>query len=136
MKKMILALALLPLAACTQPAREPELGIREARDLARAIEGKEPGEPVACIPAYRDTNLRVLGNNTLVYRANKNLVWRNTLMGSCNGLSMGDTLVMERTISQYCRGDIARSVNLQIGTMTGTCALGDWVPYRTPGTGK
>lgn len=134
MKTIFLALLLLPVAACTQTtATEPKLGEREAADLAKVLEGKVPGEPVSCISAFRNSNLRALGDNTLIYPVNKDLVYRNTLSGPCNGLSMGDSLVMVRTSTQYCRGDLARVVNLQSRTQSGSCALGDFVPYRTPG---
>jgi hypothetical protein len=134
MKTIFLALMLVPVAACTQTTTaEPKLSEREARDLAKALDGKVAGEPVSCISAYRNSNLRALGDNTLIYRVNKDLVYRNTLSNSCTGLSMGDTLVLERVTSQYCRGDIARVVNLSSGFQTGSCALGDFVPYRTPG---
>ena len=136
MKTMFLALMLLPLAACVQSTgAEPQLGAREAQDLARALDGKVPGEPVACVSSTRSNDLRALGDNTLIYPINKDLVYRNTLEGACNGLSMGDTLVMRRrgNTSQYCRGDIATVVNFPSGMQTGSCALGDFVPYRTPG---
>ncbi|HWJ69959.1 MAG TPA: hypothetical protein VNS79_07940 [Sphingobium sp.] len=133
MKTMFLALMLLPLTACVQSAGgEPQLGAREARDLARALDGKVPGEPVSCVTALRSDDLRALGDNTLIFRVNKDLVYRNTLNGACNGLSMGDTLVMRRVTSQYCRGDIATVVNLPSGAQTGSCSLGDFVPYMTP----
>jgi len=134
MKTMFLALMLLPLAACVQSTNDaPRLSEREAQDLARALDGKVAGEPVACVTSVRSSDLRALGDNTLIYRINKDLVYRNTLSGACNGLSMGDTLVMRRVTSQYCRGDIATVVNLPSGMQTGSCALGDFVPYRTPG---
>lgn len=136
MNKLILSLALLPLAACTTSTtdRPPQFSAREEKELARVLTDKVPGEPVSCISSFNSSELRALGDNTLVYRVNKDLVYRNTLQGGCNGLSRGDTLVMNRTSSsQYCRGDIARVVNLMSGTMTGSCTLGDFVPYRTPG---
>lgn len=134
MKTLFLAVMLLPLAACVQStSAEPRLSDREARDLARALDGKVPGEPVSCVSAMRSDDLRALGDNTLIYRFSKDLVYRNTLEGACTGLSMGDTLVMRRTTNQYCRGDIATVVNLQSGAQTGSCSLGDFVPYRTPG---
>ncbi len=138
MKKLLLACALLPLAGCAQQANDspPQLGIKEAKDLAKALDGKVAGDPVSCIPAWHSNELRALGDNTLVVKVNRNLVYRNTLSNACRGLAQGDTLVMTLHSSQYCRGDIARVVNLPSGMMSGTCALGDWVPYRTPGTGK
>ena len=136
MHKLILTLALLPLSACTTSNLDapPQFSAREEKELARLLENKVPGEPVTCISSFKSSDLRALGDNTLVYRASKDLVYRNTLQGGCSGLSRGDTLVMNRTsASQYCRGDIARVVNLMSGAMTGSCALGDFIPYRTSG---
>ena len=132
--KTILASALLLAAAgCTQgPPPEPKLGVREAAELEKALAGKVPGEPVSCIAAYNGNNLRALGDNVLVYRANKNLIYRNDLLGRCNGLARGDILVLTRTIaSQYCRGDMAQVVDAQVGAIGGACALGSFVPYRS-----
>jgi len=135
---MLAALA-LPMAACAQTTNnsETELGTREARDLAKAIEGKVPGEPVSCVNADRGgANLRPIGDHTLIYKVSNDLVYRNNLQGACRGLAQGDTLVLNRTTSQYCRGDIARVVNLPSGMPSGSCALGDFIPYRTPGAGN
>ena len=134
--RTILASALLLAAAgCTQGAPpEPKLGVREAAELEKALAGKVAGEPVACIAAYNGNNLRALGDNVLVYRANRNLIYRNDLLGRCNGLARGDILVLTRTISsQYCRGDMAHVVDPQVGMMRGACALGSFVPYRPVG---
>ena len=136
MNKMILALTLLPLTACTTSTANspPQFSAREEKELASILTDKVPGEPVSCITSFNSSELRALGDNTLVYRVNKDLVYRNTMQGQCSGLSRGDTLVMNRTSSsQYCRGDIARVVNLPSGMMTGSCVLGEFVPYRTPG---
>ncbi|MBT2186276.1 hypothetical protein [Sphingobium nicotianae] len=135
MKRIILPLGLLGLAACTQGApTEPQLGVREAKDLERLLAGKVAGAPVSCISSYDSSKLQVLGDNILVYRVNKDLLYRNNLQGSCHGLAQGDTLVMNRLdASQYCRGDIAHVVNLTSGSMTGSCALGDFIPYKTAG---
>lgn len=136
MTKLILALALLPLSACTTSTMDapPQFSALEEKELAGVLTDKVPGEPVSCISSFKSSDLRALGDNTLIYRVNKDLVYRNTLQGACSGLSRGDTLVMNRTnASQYCRGDIARVVNLMSGAMTGSCALGDFIPYRTPG---
>jgi DNA-binding transcriptional regulator YdaS (Cro superfamily) len=136
MTKRILILGLLPLAvSCTQgPPVERQLSPRETAALAKALEGKVAGQPVSCIASYNSDGLRVLGNNTVLYRVNKDLVYKADLQGGCNGLSAGDALVINRTTSsQYCRGDMARSVHLPTGSMSGACAFGDFVPYRTPG---
>lgn len=135
MKRILLAALVLPVAACAQNGdTETKLGTREAEQLARAIEGRVAGDPVSCVPADRSSDLRPIGDNTLIYRYSGDVVYVNTLQGACRGLAQGDTLVLNRVTSQYCRGDIARVVNLQSGMQSGSCALGDFIPYRTPGT--
>jgi hypothetical protein len=42
----------------------------------------------------------------------------------------GDALVTRQFGSQMCRGDIARSADLVAGFQTGSCALGEFIPYR------
>lgn len=127
------ALALASLAACTTaPAPQAALTPKEARQLAAALEGKVPGKPVSCVSTFRSSNLRAIGERTLVYRVNRNLTYRNDLVGACRGLRYGDTLVMRVYGSQYCRGDIAHSIDLNNGMLTGVCSLGDFVPYTTP----
>lgn len=135
MKRTILAVGLLALAGCTTgPRAEPKLGAREMERLDKALAGKVPGKPVSCITSFDPSRLEVVGDNTLLYRVNKDLIYRNNLEGACNGLSMGSALVMTRPLAtQYCRGDIARAVDLQTRATTGSCALGDFIPYTTPG---
>lgn len=137
MKYAIPALMLVPLAACaTTPQPEYKLSAKEQKELAGALEGKVAGEPVSCVSAIGGRNLQAIGDSMLVYRVSSDLVYVNRLDGVCHGLSWGDTLVMRLYGTQYCRGDIAHVVNLPSGTLTGTCALGDFIPYRTAKTGK
>jgi len=123
----------LLLAACAG-AYEPEpLTAKQADRLEKTIAGLVPGEKVSCISQIPRADLTVISNNTLIYRVNRGLVYRNDLIGACNGLTRGDTLITTSTGSQLCRGDIARSADLVNGMQTGACALGDFTPYRKPG---
>ncbi|MBO9574163.1 MAG: hypothetical protein J7494_00360 [Sphingobium sp.] len=133
---MIPALLLITLAACTNGAEpQAQLDPKEAQDLAKALDGKVAGKPVSCVSLLNGTNLRPVGNRTLLYRVNKKLTYRNDLNGACYGLRDGDTLVMHVYSSQYCRGDIAHVINLTSGIMSGSCVLGDFVPYTTAAGG-
>ena len=137
MKAIVPALLLGILAGCaTGPMPPAKLGPAEAKALATALDGRVPGTPVTCVSAINGRNLRAIGNNTLIYQFSRKTVYRNDLMGACNGLSMGDPMVMTVTNNQYCRGDIARVVNVQSGMMTGSCALGEFVPYTRPEDAK
>ena len=82
---------------------------------------------------YPGASLTAISESVLLYRVSGRLIYRNDLIGGCTGLGRGDTLIIKPTGSQYCRGDIARSADLAIGSITGGCALGSFTPYRTPG---
>lgn len=123
----------LMLAACTGSYTPTPLTDKQAATLDKALAGKVAGEKVSCINREPQTNLTVISNNVLLYRVSRRLIYKNELIGSCNGLTYGDTMITRSFGSQLCRGDIATSANLMTGMTTGSCALGDFVPYRAPG---
>jgi hypothetical protein len=110
------------------------LSERQAKELGKALDGKAAGEPVTCVSMMLGTNgPRAVTDEMLLYRVNRDLVYRNDLSGACTGISRGSTLVLKPTNNQYCRGDIAYSVDLTTGMRGGSCVLGSFVPYRTAG---
>jgi hypothetical protein len=137
MNKISLAtLAIIGMTGCAMAARDqgPRLSEREAKELAAALKDKVPGKPVSCVSRVLGSDgLRAISDTVLVYKVNRNLVYRNDLNGSCSGISRGNTMVLKPTVDQYCRGDIVRSVDLSTGMQAGSCGLGSFVPYRTPG---
>ncbi|HEX7740815.1 MAG TPA: hypothetical protein VF442_00040 [Sphingobium sp.] len=130
--RMSLLLAPLLLAGCAG-GEPPRLTERQIGKLETALAGKVAGEPVSCISRRPQSSLTAISDSVLLYRVSGNLVYRNDLIGSCAGLNRGDTLIVQTWGSQYCRGDMARSADLVTGMVTGSCALGSFTPYRTPG---
>ncbi|MDR7155284.1 hypothetical protein J2W40_002106 [Sphingobium xenophagum] len=122
----------LLLTACTGSYTPTPLTEKQAAKLEKALEGKVAGEKIACINRERHTNLTVISNNVLLYRVNKRLIYKTELIGSCNGLTYGDTMIVRSFGSQLCRGDMTMTANLLTGMASGACALGDFTPYRTP----
>lgn len=133
MRAAWMCLTPLALAACAGGYEPTPLTVKQATKLDTALVGLTPGEPVACISRFPGTDMTVISNNVLLYRVSRKLVYRNDLIGGCNGLTRGDTLVTVSNGSQLCRGDMARSADLAIGIPTGACALGSFTPYRKPG---
>lgn len=123
----------LLLAGCAGSYTPTPLTAKQAATLEKALAGKVAGDKVSCISRVPQTNLTVISNNVLLYRASKRLIYKNELIGSCNGLTYGDTMIVRSFGPQLCRGDFATSANLMTGMTTGSCALGDFVPYRAPG---
>lgn len=132
--RSVFMLAPLLLAACASGNdAPPRLTERQAAKLEAALGGMVPGPPVTCISRFPQSNMIAISDSVLLYRVSGRLIYRNDLIGSCSGLSRGDTLVVTSHGSQICRGDMAKSADLMAGMVTGACALGSFTPYRTPG---
>ncbi|WHO39172.1 hypothetical protein PMI04_000795 [Sphingobium sp. AP49] len=127
-----MCLAPLALAACAGNYQPQPLTEKQTAEMDKALAGLVPGEKVNCINREPQTNFTVISGNTLLYRVNRKLVYKNDLIGSCAGLARGDTMIVRTWGSQYCRGDITTSADLMTGINTGSCALGDFTPYRAP----
>jgi hypothetical protein len=120
----------LLIAGCAGTYQPEPLTQKQADKLEKALVGLTPGEKVSCISRSPSTDMTVISNGLLLYKVNNRLIYRNDLIGSCSGLSRGDTLITESRGSRICRGDMARSADLAVGIPTGACALGDFTPYR------
>jgi len=118
-------------ALCAMALTLPMIGQAQAAAVAINIPAQSLGS--ALQEFGRQTNLQVISDQVLLYKVSNRLVYKNEVFGRCTGLSRGDTLITQSFTGQLCRGDIARVANLNIGMLSGSCALGDFVPYRTPG---
>jgi hypothetical protein len=122
----------LLLAGCTGSYAPTPLTDKQAATLDKALTGKVAGDKVSCINREPQTNLTVISNNVLLYRVSKKLVYKNELIGSCNGLTAGDIMIVRSFGSQLCRGDFTTTASPMTGMTSGACALGDFIPYRAP----
>ena len=113
----------LLLAGCTGSYEPKPLTPKQMAELDEALAGKVAGEKQTCISRVPQTNLRVISNK---------LVYKNELIGSCNGLTRGDIMIVRSFGSQMCRGDFTTTASPVSGITSGACALGDFIPYRTP----
>jgi hypothetical protein len=123
--RLFIAAAVLALAGAAANSAGKKAD-NEAR-LARMLEGRTAGEPVACIPAIRG-KLEVVDGVAMVYEAGDILyVARPT---DPKVLGRDDILVIERFGGQLCHTDVVRTVDRTGGYFTGVVFLGKFVPYR------
>lgn len=104
---------------------------RDLKLMDRWLAGKAPGEPVDCIQHRQIQATYYVGDKTILYRVSKNLVYRNDPVGGCPGLHSGSALISQTSMSQLCRGDIQFVKDFGINVPGGSCALNQFVPYRT-----
>jgi hypothetical protein len=130
MKNLSIPLVAAALASCA-PVAPPEARTphAEAR-LQQVLAGKVPGPAMTCLPSHGTREMITIDDNTILFRRGQT-VYRNDPVGGCPGLASGFyALVTRSTGSGLCRGDIAQVADLGTGMIVGSCALGDFVPYR------
>jgi hypothetical protein len=122
----LIPLAALAVASCVPQTPEPPNAA-----FARELAGHTAGAPQNCVNTMPDQNLRVVDRSTVAYGWGRT-IYVNHLPGECPALSPFNTLIIEASAGQYCRGDRVRGLEPG-GIIPGpSCNLGDWVPYRRP----
>ena len=110
------------LCACSDAP--PAAGPPQIAELA----GRVAGPPEQCVTFRPNETLQTTeaDRHVLLYR-NGNRLWVNHL-GSCS-FGRNDVLVVERTGSDLCRGEIIRSFDAISKIPGPACVLGDFIPY-------
>lgn len=104
---------------------------RDKVDLDKQLAGLVPGKPESCISPQRYRESTRVGD-TILYKNGRNDIMRNDTGGGCFGLRRGDAIVTRTFGSRFCRGDIVTTVDFISRIQTGSCAFGDFIPYRKP----
>lgn len=128
MKTLILAAGAL-IAAATPVQAAPHRG-GEA-ELAKALEGLEPGKPVDCVQLNRMHSTRVIDRTAILYEEG-GTVYVNRPRGGAESLNQWDTLVTRTTTSQLCSIDVVHLYDPSVHMERGVVFLGEFVPYRKP----
>ena len=98
-------------------------------DLNKLIAGKSAGAPFTCLQHYRSDDMVKNDESTVAFKQGRR-VYVNHLIGACSNLdSSFYALVTKSSGTGLCRGDIAYVQDVSNGTIVGSCAIGDFVPY-------
>ena len=123
---LIALVAALALPATSSAKRE--ILSDEAR-LEKALAGLTPGKPVSCID-LRDAEGPESIGDTLIFRKNRNLIYRNEAPG-CKGRAH-EAFITRTYGGRLCRGDVVSRADLMTGFESGFCVAGNFTPYRGP----
>lgn len=126
---LLLCAAAAVTGCMTQPP--PARTAAAQAELQQLIAGKTAGPPVTCLPpSLSSRNMIAIDDRTVVFRDGASRVYVNQLRGECSRLrSDFYSLVIRSHGSSTCSGDIADVTDLRTGTIVGSCALGEFVPY-------
>ena len=131
MRAIPILVTAIALAGCTtQPPQVTRTAEGQAK-WVKLTEGKVPGKPITCLPPYLTNDMVTIDDNTVAFKQG-GVVYVNHLLGPCSGLDSGFyTLVTRSHGSGMCRGDISHVSDIRTGSVIGSCAIGDFVPYKT-----
>lgn len=99
-----------------------------AEELDREIGSWVAGPPQGCIDLRRVTASRALGD-TMLFKVRSAIKYRTDSPG-CPAAKIGATLVTNPDNSHLCKGDIVGLVDLDNGIQEGSCAVGEFIPYK------
>jgi hypothetical protein len=124
---MLIALAaLLAGTSCSRPATPTD------SVLAQKLAGRVAGPPQTCVTRFGEQNLHALDEGTLVYGDGETIYVNQLPPGSCPGIKPLNTLIVDGSGNQICRGDRVRALEIGAIIPGAPCNLGDWIPYRKP----
>jgi hypothetical protein len=123
---VVITLMLFAVASCARS----DTGMAGEEDaLARELAGRVAGETRTCVSTNPQQNLRTIDSRTLAYEKGS-ILWINRLRSPCAAVNPYNTLIVEGSAGQYCRGDRIRGLEPGASIPGPICILRDWTPYR------
>ena len=128
MKKFILVTAL---AAACAPVAPPAMTAKQEADFQEVIAGRTAGPAQSCVSQRLLRGNKTYGEGVIVFEGTTNsIVYVNRPPSACPELKWSRALRTRTTTSQLCSNDIVTVIDPNGGITYGSCALGDFVPYR------
>ena len=134
MRNIALIVAGAWLAACSTAPQPVVRTAEKQAEYARLLEGKVAGPTTSCLPSYNADDMRVIDDNTVVFRQGARRAYVAHLEGGCANLGRGGFAMVTRQFGNgsLCRGQIATVVDTGSGMTVGSCVFGNFTPYTTP----
>jgi len=124
-----IAIALTTAAALLAgPALQAKPKMTPQQELAKLLDGREPGKPTHCLSSADTREMRVLDKTAIVYGWG-NVIWVN-VPRNAEDLDDDDIMVTRTSGGQLCSLDIVHTVDRGSHMTTGFLNLGEFVPYR------
>ena len=134
MRVISILVASAALASCTTAPPQPFRAADKQREYVQLLNGKVPQPPRSCLPHSSSGDMRVIDDNTILFRDGASRVYVSNMRNGCNGLANGQNALVTRQYgsADLCSGDIARVVDTTNGMFVGSCSFGEFTPYVKP----
>ena len=127
MRKIAIAL-IAASALLAGPALQAKPRMTPEQELAKLLEGREPGKPVHCISQFHTRDMRVIDGTAIVFGWG-NTVWVN-VPRNAKDLDSDDVLLTRNYGGQFCDLDIVQTLDRSSHIFNGSISLGQFVPYH------
>lgn len=124
------ALSIAAIGAASASSRQAGRPGRAERAYDKLLAGKTAGSEEACFNTQRSHPRLSAYGKKLIYWVSPKLVYVTETSGGCEGVSFGDTLTTYPFKARLCRGDLAHTIGVPSGKPSGSCTIGNFVPYR------
>ncbi|MGN6589532.1 MAG: hypothetical protein ACTHKE_04495 [Sphingomicrobium sp.] len=124
------------LASCsTAPPMAPTRTAAKQVEFQQLLAGKVAQRPISCLPHYYANDMRIIDDNTVVFRQGGSRVYVAHLNGGCSGLGGGGNTLVTRQFgtADLCSGQIATVVDPVSHVTVGSCAFENFQPFVRPG---
>jgi hypothetical protein len=124
-------IALVLLGGCATAESQQAEAERRARaevEIADTLKGLTAGEPRDCIDQTRVHSVQKFVG-TILYEYSPREIYRNNVSNGCFGLAHDDIIVSRTPTTRLCRGEIIETVSPGANMPSGSCVLGDFIPY-------
>lgn len=133
MRQIAIALA-ASAALLAGPALEAKPRLTPDQELAKLLEGREPGKPMHCISQFHARDMRVIDGTAIVF-GRGNTIYVN-VPRNAKDLDSDDVMVTRNFGGQFCDLDIVHTLDRTSQIFNGSISLGQFVPYRKIPTAK
>jgi hypothetical protein len=124
-----IAIALTAAAALlAAPALQAKPRLTPQQELAKLLEGRQPGKPTSCLSSTDTRQMRVLDKTAIVFGWG-NTIWVN-VPRNAEDLDDDEIMVTRTFGGELCRLDIVHTMDRTSHMTTGFLNLGEFVPYR------
>ncbi len=111
-------------------SRTAEVDYR-GRTLAQVLEGRRAERPRSCVSSRELGGNEGFGENVILFRGQTNsVVFVNRPTAGCPEIGPGRAIRVRTPSAQICSGEIIDVFDPVAGFDFGSCALGEFTPYR------
>jgi len=127
---LIAALCTAALATSSTAIGHAEQRPPASTKLAKALAGRTAGPAVRCVPNFRNNDMKVIDDQTILFGQGKT-VYLQKPAGGCPSLRLGGYSLVSRQFgsNRACQGDINEVVDVRSGVTVGSCVFAPFVPY-------